>query len=344
MDMRKPEYLSPSAISLWERDPDSYARRYLALNRPEREPQNQAMAIGSAFDARVKAYLYEKLVNKGDAAYALQYLFEQQVEAPLRDWAWKESDLVMKFYTKTGSLGDLLIELTGHIAEPKFETDVLGLVDGRRQIISFGSGAVRSEEVQKVLKYDPPKLLGKPDLYFISSTGELIILDWKVNGFVSPNPTSPMKGYVRCYKLGEPTTRHPDAAVEKVGGIDVNRAMFLEDIKNDWARQLSIYAWLLGSPVGSRIITAIDQICGGPHNTMRVANHRLLVRPETQVKYYCQAADLWYRVTSGHFYTEFDRATSDAKLAMILDNKPQQSVDEIDLLLADLNQTKRWHG
>lgn len=338
IQLRKPEYLSPSAIALYERSPEEYLHRYLGPNKPPRDPQTQPMAIGSAFDAYVKAYLYERFVNKGDAKYAFQAMFESQVEPQWRDWALKEGSFVFRYYQKTGSMADLILELQNHVAEPKFETDILGTVDGRRQIMAFAAGAVRNRDIQAALKHPPVSLLGKPDMYFIAQTGDRIILDWKVNGYCSNSNTSPLKGYVRLYELGQSVKIHPEAVVETVGGIRCNRAMYLEDVKRDWARQISIYAWLLGTPVGGRIIAAIDQICGQPHN-LRVANHRLLIRPETQFEYYVQAADLWHRVSTGHFYTEFTRAESDARIEQLLTPKPPQ--DQLDDLIGDL-QKPRW--
>lgn len=335
MELRKPEYLSPSAIALFERDPDDYARRYLATNKPNREPQTQPMAIGSAFDAYVKAYLYSRFVNRGDGKYEFEYLFETQVEPQWRDWARKEGEFVFKYYQRTGSLADLILELQNHVAEPRFETDLLGVVDGRQQIMAFAAGAVRHRDIQAALKHPPVQFLGKPDMYFISQTGDRIILDWKVNGYCAKSNTSPLPGYVRCYELGEPVKVHKEAIIGNVGGIKVNSALYLEDIKGDWARQIAIYAWLLGTPVGGRIIAAIDQIVGQPHN-LRVANHRLLIRPETQCKYYVQAADIWNRVTTGHFYSDMSRIESDSRLEQIL--TPRAPADAMDEFIAELNK------
>lgn len=333
MELRKPQYLSPSAIALFEREPDDYVKRYLAPQSPARDPQTQPMAIGSAFDAYVKAYLYERFVGKGDANYAFEHLFETQVESQWRDWARKEGLFVFKYYQQTGSIANLILELQNHVAEPKFETDIQGTVDGRQHIMAFAAGAAMNKNIQKALSFGPVVLLGKPDMYFVTATGDRIILDWKVNGYCANSPQSPMKGYVKCYELGKPAKIHPDAIIDTVGGITVNRAMYLEDIKRDWARQISVYAWLLGSPVGGRIIAAIDQIVGQPHN-LRVANHRLLIRPETQCEFYCQAAELWNRITTNHFYSEFTKAESDARIEQVL--KPRAPADAIDDMLEEL--------
>ena len=56
--MRKPEYLSPTSISLHEKDVDEFYSRYLADNKMPRMAQTQPMAIGSAFDAFCKSYLH----------------------------------------------------------------------------------------------------------------------------------------------------------------------------------------------------------------------------------------------------------------------------------------------
>ncbi len=335
LKLRKPDYLSPSSLALFERSPDDYILKYVAPFSPARDPQTQPMAIGSAFDAYVKSYLYQRFVNKGDAEYAFEYMFEKQVEPQWRDWARKEGQFVFKYYQHTGSLADLILELQNHVAEPKFETDILGTVDGRQHLMSFTAGAARNSDIHKAIKYGAVRLLGKPDMYFITASGDRIILDWKVNGYCANSPQSPLKGYVRCYEHGKPVKVHPDAVVETVGGIRVNRAMYLEDIKRDWARQITVYAWLLGTPVGGRIIAAIDQIVGQPHN-LRVANHRLLIRPESQCEFYCQAADLWNRVTTGHYYPEFTKAESDARVEQLL-QPPKGPADAMDELIGELN-------
>lgn len=335
MILRKPDYLSPSAIALYERSPEEYLIRYIGPTPPGRDPQTQPMAIGSAFDAYVKAYLYKEFVDKGDAKYAFEAMFEAQVESQWRDWALKEGSFVFRYYLKTGSMADLVLELQNHVAEPRFETDILGTVDGRSNIVAFSAGAVRNKDIQAALKHDAVRLLGKPDMYFITQSGDRIILDWKVNGYCSNSPQSPLKGYVRCYELGHPVKIHPDAVVTPVGGIKVNSAMYLEDVKRDWARQITIYAWLLGTPVGGRIIAAIDQIVGQPHN-LRVANHRLLIRPETQCEFYCQAADIWNRVKTGHFFTEFSRDESDARVHQLL--APKAPADAMDDFISELNK------
>ncbi|KKK99128.1 hypothetical protein LCGC14_2635890, partial [marine sediment metagenome] len=88
--MRIPEYLSPTSISLWQKDEELFYQRYLSENRLPREPQTQPMSIGSAFDAFCKSYLHEALFGKGaDPCYSRGYLFEEQVQEHNRDWAWE---------------------------------------------------------------------------------------------------------------------------------------------------------------------------------------------------------------------------------------------------------------
>ena len=58
--MRMPEYLSPTSLNVWKRDQEQFYLQYLAEKRPPREPQTQPMAVGAAFDAYVKSYLYNR--------------------------------------------------------------------------------------------------------------------------------------------------------------------------------------------------------------------------------------------------------------------------------------------
>ena len=88
--MRRPRYLSPTAISLWSKSREDYYIQYMADNRPPRDPQTMPMSIGSAFDAFAKNFLHQALFGVGnDPRFDLETLFQAQVEPQNRDWAWK---------------------------------------------------------------------------------------------------------------------------------------------------------------------------------------------------------------------------------------------------------------
>ncbi len=242
--MRKVEYLSPSGISKYVDNKEDFYRMYLAEERAAREPQNQPMAIGSAFDAYVKSYLFESLFGKNnDVRYDLRTLFEAQVEEQNREWAWSHGKYVFEQYKQSGVLGDLMFLLERADGKPRFEFEVRGVVNGYRDGLKKDFGEV--------------VLLGKPDVDFVTKEGNHCILDFKVNGYCSQYPKSPMTHYLRLRSAGRTDHgRHQKAVAYNINGMEVNCACFLESLELSWARQLAIYAWLTGNPVGSEFISS----------------------------------------------------------------------------------------
>ena len=135
--MRVPEYLSPTSINLYYKDPEEFYIRYLSEFKPPRPPQTQPMAIGSAFDAFVKSYLHEKLFGKGkDPRFEPRTLFEVQVEPQHHSWAWRHGEKAFEFYRQSGALADLLIELQQAVGEPRFEIEIRGIVSARSESVT----------------------------------------------------------------------------------------------------------------------------------------------------------------------------------------------------------------
>ena len=175
--MRTPEYLSPTSLKKFEGNPDDAYLTYLADHKPPRLPQTLPMSVGSAFDAYVKSYLHNALFGNYGAgdAYARDAIFEKQVEAHNRDWAKLAGEHVFKDYLACGALSDLMLELSTAVNQPRFEFEIKGPIETR-------IGGI--------------PMLGKPDVFFINSEGARVVYDWKVNGYCSNSPTSPMPGYV----------------------------------------------------------------------------------------------------------------------------------------------------
>jgi hypothetical protein len=294
--MRKPEYLSPTSISLFYENPQEFYMNYLSDNKSPRFPQTQPMSVGSAFDAYVKSHLHEVLCGKGaDPRFELKALFEAQVEPQNRDWAWRAGAYAFMEYRKSGALADLMLELQGSISTPRFELEVKGIVNGSKEGASRTVGEV--------------PLLGKPDLTYINKEGANVIHDWKVNGFCSKYNTSPMQGYVRLRVEGMNKGQHKNAQLLPFRGIMINAAGALEDYNADWARQLAIYAWLCGQDVGGDFVVSVDQIVCKPSvmpdmPDIRVAEHRLKIRAAHQQAVYRQAQHVWDVINSGHFFRD----------------------------------------
>ncbi|KKL53800.1 hypothetical protein LCGC14_2271830, partial [marine sediment metagenome] len=221
--MRIPEYLSPTSISLWQKDEELFYQRYLSENRLAREPQTRPMSIGSAFDAFAKSYLHEKLFGKGaDPQYSKEAIFEEQVQSRNRDWAWENGEFVFEAYKQSGCLADMMLELTGSVGDPRFEFTI-------KDTVTTQIGEI--------------PLLGKPDIFFTNNEGARVILDWKVNGYCAKSLKSPMKGYVKLREKGKNVKMHKDCCLLKVHGMYINVAMNLENGDKSWADQLAIYSW-----------------------------------------------------------------------------------------------------
>lgn len=308
--MRTLEYLSPSSIAKWEEGVEGFYLYYLTEHRPPREPQTPPMAVGSAFDAYVKSYLHDKLFGKnhGDSnRFELKAIFEAQVEPQVREAAWKAGGYCFEVYKQSGALLDLLSDLQSAQTDPRFEFEVKGAVNGYREGVD--------REINGVT------LLGKPDAAYISKTGDHVILDWKVNGYYSKYPTSPVKGYTRLRGLGGQSWGcHKDCSPFEVGGMTINIAGFLEHYEDKWARQLAIYAWLLGEPVGGNFIVAVDQLSCKPgegYPTIRVAEHRMRISPDFQWNKFRRACEIWAIIQSGHIFQQMTLEESQARCGLL---------------------------
>lgn len=319
--MRKPLYLSPTSLALFRKNPEQYYVRYLCETKLPREPQTEPMAVGSAFDAFVKAHLYKLLVNKGDPRFEIKTLFEAQVEEPRREQAWADGQHVFYFYEHCGALDDLILEMEGCLGEPRFEIDVNSTLTYKNRSVPF---------------------LGKPDVFFMNKAGGCIIVDFKVNGYYSKWPQSPHKGYIRLYPG---LSQHKDCIQCDHFGMKVNKLCTLNMMNVDWAAQLSIYAWLCGVEIGSEWIAGIDQIvCDGKIRPpkLRVAQHRTMVDNDFQTALFTQAADAWEIINSDHVFRNMSKSDSKQRCE-ILDMQVQmikESVGEDDLAFLELVKDK----
>jgi PD-(D/E)XK nuclease superfamily len=305
--VRQPQHLSPTSLGLFYENPTEYYLMYLADNRPPKAPQTQPMSIGSSFDAYVKSYLHGRLFGeKNDPRFEFKSLFEAQVEPHNRDWALTNGEYVFQRYKESGALADLMLELGKAVGPPRFELEVKGVVNGTKDGMSAN-----------VL--DVP-LLGKPDLFFINSFGAHVILDWKVNGYCSNYPPSPMKGFIKLREKGVSKGQHKEAQVMSYKGMMINVATFLEHCNEQWAAQLAIYSWLCGVDIGSDFITAIDQVVckkADPMPILRFADHRCRISPTFQWSVFQKAQAAWEIINSGHFFRDLSLEDSIAKSKML---------------------------
>jgi len=300
--MRTPKYLSPSSLSLFERDREEYYMKHLAPIKAPRIPQATYMSIGSAFDAYVKAELYTALFGAGsNPQFEFDTIFVDQVEEHNRDWALEHGQYVFDCYKHSGAYGDLLELLQASEFEPQFEFTVTGDVNA-------------------------VPLLGKPDCRFVHPNGTHVILDWKVNGYCSKHGSTPYKFYALIRDgWGEETAKKSRGAGKshpKFDPIELNdltiSSHFLEEASTDWADQLAIYSWMLGEPVGDEnTLIGIDQIVCKPQPgnrpLLRIANHRSRISEDYQKNVAERLKYAWNRITTGYIFDSMSREESDQR-------------------------------
>lgn len=314
--MRTPEYLSPSGIKTFLQDQEEFYLRYLSDNKIQQQPQTPPMSIGSAFDAYAKSWLHENLFGKGnDPRYSFQALFEAQVEPHMRDWALTNGEYVFEQYKQSGALSDLLSELRNANGTPRFEFKLQGAVHGYRE--------GKTERIENVI------LHGRPDVAFINSAGFQVVYDWKVNGYCSRNAPSPLPGYIRLRSAGKNQHgQHKDCMPMVCDGLMINIACYLEDVKGpydqgeEWATQLAVYHWLLGSPFCSEnLLVGIDQlVCDATKSALpsiRVAEHRTRVSKRWQQRVFDVAAHIWECIHSDHFFRDMSKEESQARCKVL---------------------------
>lgn len=336
--MREYKAISPSAYFCWVDSREEFYLRYLAEGRTPPIPQANFMSIGSAFDARVKSYLYHAIhghmgksievthyivdsnnqlqpVVEERPEYSFGALFYRSVEPQNYQWAEEQSAWLFIKYRDSGALADLLLEIK-LAAEAHFEFEV-------------------NNQVLNQLTLDSIPLKGKPDLYFkIGDTN--ISYDWKVNGYCSKSRISPKPQYLMLRNGHEDVDdrqhgkSHKDAYIQKHDcGLRINIAKPFEQIEEEWATQTTMYSWLMGTPVGEELIVGIEQSCGNPE-TLRFVSYRGRVSREFQFELFGKLAAMWRTIARGKEFIFADQGLSQSEsLARceLLDNKHQAFTD-----------------
>lgn len=340
--MRELKYLSPTAIDDFGESGDMIKRtefylKRLADHRPPRLPQTQPMSVGAAFDAFVKNYLHVKLYgNSGKIVthkikqmdgtdteikgpeFSLDLLFQVQVEPQNRKIAILDGARCLELYRSCGAMSDLLIEMQMAQGNVMFEITVEANISHECMIC------------------DVP-LLGKPDMSFVFEfNGRIyrVIFDWKVNGYYSKSMKSPEKGYLKCRDAWDHTicppsrggsiVQHKDVIIRRIGNMAINGALPFEQVNKKFARQLTIYGWVMGAPVGSNQIMGIEQLCGkpwpGPNGPLlRIASHRGMVSEKYQYELALRISEIWTSIQSGHIFDWLSRDKSDNRCAVLDD-------------------------
>jgi len=298
--------ISPTSLYTFETDPTAFVLNYVM--RAPRPAQLKVMSIGSAFDARVKAYLTAELCG-GNEQELFTQLFEDSVESHNREWVFDRSKEVFDWYKQAGALADLVIELTGFQEEPRFEFSV------NRTIMEK---AIHTESATIAIP-----LTGKPDCYFVNNEGAKVIIDWKVNGYCSK--ASPVAGYVRCRDLtGFNSGPHKGITSIRHKGMDIGIGVPLKQLWND---QLIIYSWMLGDGDVSfdpdEWILGIDQLACNlkhkkPEKRMRVAAFRLGRDTAAARTIWERLTRMWSAVQRGHYFINLSEDESQHRTETIM--------------------------
>jgi len=283
-------YLSPTSLSLFEKDKDEFYMKYLSRMKAPLFLQTQPMSLGSAFDAYVKSYIIEALSNAKGYKYSDDYkfekLFEKQVESHNRAWAREHGKICFDRYKASGALASLMLELNAGDKAPRFEFRMLGKIGP-------------NPEGKTV------PIVGVPDLYFQNSMDAHVVIDWKVNGYCSKYPQSPKPFYTICRDswVGNQSRNnnqsHKETMTALQKGILVDIAHHMETVDEQWAMQLTTYAWLLGEPVGGDFIVGIEQLSGA---SVRVASFRNRVSKAYQEKLLTRYQNAWDAVCDPQKY------------------------------------------
>jgi hypothetical protein len=310
---------------------EEFYLKYLAPGKVPRFPQNNAMSVGSAFDAYVKVYISTKLYGKNDPrSFDFDQLFEKQVEPHNRDFAKKAGAACYLAYKQSGALEKLMSDLFKSPMPPRMEFTSTNKVDEHGNVMNAVSF---TEKARFLLEADgtlgPDKdlavLLGKPDLHFQTSKKTDVISDWKVNGYCSQSGKKPTPGYILLLEGFTNQTKnhgkqHKDSVPSYDGDFEYSLTPNIEIQDQDWARQIATYSWLAGCPVGSDIIVGIDQLCclpSFPNHMISVALHRCTVTEAFQIKTYKLYQELWDRMHSDWFFRERTREQSQERCAIL---------------------------
>lgn len=298
--------LSPTSLMLFEKDPREWFIKYRC--RAGGIGQTPPMAIGSVFDACVKAYLMWNLPRVVGDKKREETLTKEQVDADLENRAQiiEDGREAFRIYREIGALSRLVEELRDH--DCQFEFNCKGLVE-----CDLGS----------------VELTGRPDCVASGA-----ILDWKVNGFYSK--ASPKPGYIRVFCNPENCSKrimrnhgshHKDCFPMEYGGWTINGASELGTISEDWGLQTTVYSWLRGGVVGEPFVACIDQLVGP--RVARVAQFRCKISTNFQLAAFRRFQALKTCIDEDHYFKELSITESQTEQKALLETfGPDNNTDD----------------
>lgn len=249
-------YLSFSSLKLWETDPVAWAVRYLGGIKTV---QNAPMAVGTVFDAIVKTGL-DHAVN-GEPLDVDKYLAGSlQVTGVEKDAAIAGGQNTYNEYIKQGRFDALL----RRIREGNY---VLDLIGNRTDVIQCTD--IETREIIDV------RVNCRPDLVLIA-IDNVVVGDWKVNGYYSKNGASVGTGWVE--KTNARDRRGRAECTIGYHGWEINAGQ-MSKLQDEWATQLSIGAMVWGV-VDVDCVLVIEQAAWS-NGVCRFGSHRYALEKPT---------------------------------------------------------------
>lgn len=242
-----------------------------------RMPQTEAMAIGTAFDAFVKAEIARLLGKPNRLNQLLGGLEEQNLNVI------PHANALFEAYNYCGRVEELMKEGIEDI-ELSIERTVGGSKVAGTQV---NLGGV--------------PIFGKPDMRLGFGHS-----DWKVNGFGSKTGQSPKPGYKSCktvkfkYPIGSVFFEGNSFSYTGEKGHHERFGEPLELIDSKWAEQLLFYSWLDGVPIEGDRQVGIEQIAIRGE-TVAFASFRTKISKEFALNTYATLVDKWQRFNQGEF-------------------------------------------
>jgi len=258
---RLPSYLSPSALMMAEKMPNTFFLTRLINDPIERDEQNLAAAVGSAFDYYIKMLLIEKkFPHKEKYLEELKKGIETNV-------------------TEAHTAGKKAFQIYANIYNPNEFNNV--------ELQLHGSLDVGN-------KNNAIPIFGKLDATVIDikrDPNKVLPFDWKVTGYTSKEGTSPCPGYYRLWEGIRPKAMHTNYYED----------IPIETINENWATQLCTYGWLMDYKIGTPFYVRVDQLIWKNNTIRCIAQYRALVTPSFQDQVYYRYKRIWNLINSGEF-------------------------------------------
>lgn len=252
--------ISPTMLSTYERSVTDWVKTYIGVPDGSgqlvkmRDPQNEAMAAGSAFDAIVKWEIMKRVVPATAPATPAGHVWDNdpdgrywKIDAGLVEYAKKIGLYLFDQYLKLGAFDALFGEIGDN--KPMMEERIHGTVP--LSLLEDTEYAGETIEIG-----------GLPDLFWFED-GCCKMFDWKCSQIKKTDCTV-FKGYWRMYlPHGIPIPRVATPVDSETTVVQhKDYGMSMAEIKTSWADQLTMYGWLCGNT--GPLIAAVDRLVGMP--------------------------------------------------------------------------------